>query len=922
MRRGHQRVPVEPPQPSPSPAAPTPKPSSSFSTRACLHFVASVFLLLLLVSLFIKPVEWVVMQSEEDHEMLPRTAVPHHYAVTLTPDLVKFTFAGEERVELDIKKPVNSITLNAVDLVIRDVFIHQEAIPTRAAVSIVQKDECATFTFEKPLMVGPATLHLRFDGSLNDQMKGFYRSKYVRDGRELYLATTQFEPTDARRALPCWDEPEIKATFDVTLVVSKDLVAISNMPIAEVIEDQDVKVVRFETTPIMSTYLLAFIVGEFEFIETHTTDGVKVRVYTGIGKTAQGEFALDCAVKVLPFYKDYFGSSYPLPKIDLVAIPDFAAGAMENWGCVTYRESALLFDPEHSSAVQKEWVAIVVAHELAHQWFGNLVTMHWWSDLWLNEGFATWCSYLAVDYLMPQWNMWDAFVFDDVGQALLLDGMENSHPIEVPVRVAAEIEGIFDAISYSKGCAVIHMLENFVGAENFKKGLQVYLKRFEYRNARTIDLWNALSEQSGQDVSHMMDSWTRQTGYPVVTVEEGAKGLKVHQERFVASPLDATKARVLAGLPSWHIPIFVSSSVEPSPKLHLVTQREGHVMCHADAKWVLLNPDQHGFYRVRYPVSLYKRLMEPIRAHELAAVDRLGLIRDAHALAKGGYLSPDVHLDLLSAFIEETDPTVWTFICSALSDLDALLHNEAYYDHFRMFGRKLLSGIAETVGWDAKDNESHLVSKLRPIVIRLIGWFGDEATTAEAKRRLDSFLGNNCQGLHPDMRAAVYRLVLANGDANDYARVKSIFFLSDLNEEKTRVLSSLGRINDPTLLVSTLDFSLSEDVRAQDTMYGFVNVAMNRKGTHLAWNWFKENFGELFRRYGQGFIIGRLVKALGGQFRTEKEAQEIEAFFTDHPVPAAQREVQLTCEAIRAAEAWLEKDRDVVGRWLDEHMNV
>jgi len=393
------------------------------------------------------------MDHNKDRIALPSHVSPKNYKLRIEPDLVACTFVVQEEISLVLKHEVKEIVANAKDLKFSSAAIVSNGTRQEAVVTIDEKNERVTFAVPTAIKAGEATLHASFTGELNDKLKGFYRSKYTVNKEDRFMGVTQFEPTDARRSVVCWDEPNVKSTFDVTLVVPNDRLAISNMPItSEKAVGDKKKEVTFARTPIMSIYLLAYIVGEFDFVEGKTPNGVTVRVYTPLGKREQGQFALQVAVKTLPFYDEWFGIPYPLPKMDLLAIPDFAAGAMENWGCVTYRETALLVDPQNSSAATKQWVALVVGHELAHQWFGNLVTMDWWTHLWLNEGFASWIEYLCVDHCFPEWDIWTQFVYSDTGRALSLDALSNSHPVEVPINDPAEIDEIFDAISYSKGC--------------------------------------------------------------------------------------------------------------------------------------------------------------------------------------------------------------------------------------------------------------------------------------------------------------------------------------------------------------------------------------------------------------------------------------------------------------------------------------
>ena len=466
---------------------------------------------------------------------LPTGVLPTAYELKITPDLANFTFGGEVDIAIEVLSPTSSITLNAIELDISEARIGPKAGPAQnGEVTYDVPAETATIAFPSEIEPGPATLSLTFTGTLNDRLRGFYRSRYLdKGGNERYLASTQFEPTDARRALPCWDEPSLKATFAVTLVVPSALAAISNMPEESPVrsegEDNGTKTVRFATTPPMSTYLLAFAVGDMKCVQERSKSGTLMRIWATSGNEDRGRYALDVSLRLLDYFNDYFGIPYPLPKLDHLAIPDFAAGAMENWGCITYREPTLLVDENSSSAGTRQLVAEIVSHEMAHMWFGDLVTMAWWNDLWLNESFASWMGDKAVDALYPEWDKWNQFLVDDTGRALRLDGLKNSHPIEQAVDDPAEIGQLFDAISYSKGASVIRMLEAYIGEDSFRAGINSYLQKHSHGNATTSDLWSSLGEASGQPVGEIMDSWTKQTGYPFVeiAVNRGDEGATV-----------------------------------------------------------------------------------------------------------------------------------------------------------------------------------------------------------------------------------------------------------------------------------------------------------------------------------------------------------------------------------------------------------
>ena len=499
-----------------------------------------------------------------DAVVLPENVRPVHYQITLQPDMDNFTFDGLEVIDIDVKEATSSIVLNAADLSVPAAMLIKNGQWIRAeSITLDEDSQTVTLSFPEPVEPGPAQLDLRFVGELNDKLHGFYRSQYVNpEGEVSYLATTQFEATDARRAFPCWDEPACKATFQLTLNIPTDMVAVSNTPILEQAGlDAGFKSIMFGRTPIMSTYLMAFVIGDLSHIEQESANNTTVGVWTTRGKEEQGRFALDTSARMLGFFNEYFGIPYPLEKLDHIAIPDFAAGAMENWGCITYRETALLVDPANSSAGTRQRVAEVVAHEMAHMWFGDLVTMDWWDDLWLNESFASWMGTKATDWAFPEWEMWTQFVNMDTNRALSLDGLKNSHPIEQEVKDPAEISQLFDAISYSKGASVIRMLEQFLTPQVFQQGIQQYLNANQYDNARTADLWAALEDASKLPVTAIMNTWTGQMGYPVLNVEKEEDGeqleLSLSQERFVYDNLlGESEPENLV----WQVPVGVSQS--------------------------------------------------------------------------------------------------------------------------------------------------------------------------------------------------------------------------------------------------------------------------------------------------------------------------------------------------------------------------
>ncbi len=858
-----------------------------------------------------------------DAVLLPTTVRPVKYTLKLQPDLAQFTFKGEENVDIEVAESTSEIVVNAVDLKISSATVHAGGSAYAACGITYDEDrQMATFSFNQPLPVGDARLDVEFTGELNDRLHGFYRSEYTTpQGEQQFLAATQFEATDARRAFPCWDEPAHKAVFDVTLVIPSDLVAISNGPVIEETQlDGGLKSLRFGETPIMSTYLLAFVVGDLVGIHQQANEQTTVGVWTTRGKEDQGRFALDTSVKLLSYFNDYFGIPYPLEKLDHIAIPDFAAGAMENWGAITYRETALLVDEANSSAGTRQRVAEVVAHEMAHMWFGDLVTMAWWDDLWLNESFASWMGTKAVDWLFPDWQMWTQFVNMDTNRALSLDGLKNSHPIEQEVNDPAQVSQLFDAISYSKGASVIRMLEQFLGPDTFQRGLNRYLTANEYGNARTEDLWSALEGASGQPVTSIMDSWTNQMGYPVLRVEanQGQDQVDVvlHQERFVYDRLlgdEGPEPEV------WRVPVSISAGNGDAAASMVMDGRDAilTVPTHqpAGGRWWKVNPQQTGFFRVNYPPEGWEQLVPAIQSLSLPPTDRLGIQNDAYALSRAGLLPVTQFLSMAHAYTNENDASVWSDLASNLRDVEGLLADEPIHGAFRGFAQDLFRPAANRSGWEAQAGEGHMDALLRSTVLSQAGGYGDLEILAQANDRFLRFL-EDPDSLRPDIRGVVYSLAGQAGDRTTYDQMWELARNTGLQEEKMRLFLALARFQQPELLQETLERTLTPDVRSQDTISVVGAVAFNLKGRDLAWDFVKDNWPEFDRRYGGGgFGLMRLVSICGG-FTSEERLADVENFFEEHPTPAAERTIRQALERVRLNIKWLERNRTEVANWF------
>lgn len=829
---------------------------------------------------------------------LSKDVVPINYRLHLKPDMKKFVFSGEDIITISIKKATQSITMHSLDIKVSKATLLSDEVG-KPKISYDAKKQTVTFTFAKKIQPGLHDIEIIFTGELNDKLHGFYRSSYEHGGVTKHLGVTQFESTEARRAFPCFDEPAMKATFDVTLTVPKDQVAISNTLPDKIEENGQVKTVHFVRTPIMSTYLLAFIVGEFEHIETKTKDGILVRVFTTPGKKHQGEFALDCAVKALAFYTDYFGIPYPLPVMDLIAIPDFAAGAMENWGAVTYRETALLVDPEHSALTAKKRVALVVCHELAHQWFGNLVTMQWWTHLWLNEGFATYMEYLALDHIFPEWNIWTQFAADDFDAAFKMDCHQNQHPIEVEVNHPEEIREVFDAMSYSKGASIIRMLVSYIGEKNFRAGLHDYLKKHSYNNAETADLWAAFERSSGMPVAKMMHNWTAHAGYPVVTAEHKGAVLTLSQERFLASGKKAKDD------PTWTIPLDIRYSNKKKPS-RIVMEKKSMKTEHSGT-WYKLNDGETAYARMRYPKDIQSALAKPILTKELSSIDRLGLIRDMGALATAGKVSTTDVLDFLKHYQNETDYMVWLAVTDLIVQLESLFLKEKFIGQYRAYALPLFENVLKSVGFKKVKGEKDVDTLLRTLVLNITARYDHPEVIAWGKEEFAKVMKG--EHLDPDLRGPVYRVGAITGGAKAHAWFIAQHKKATLHEEKNRLAAALSSFRDKELIEKTIDFIFSDAVRSQDVMPIMGAVWANPYARDVVWSQTKKRWSTINKKFGALFMMMARFVGFAGSLVTDKEMADFKKFFAGKKVPGAEREIKLSLDRISAKNAWINRDR-------------
>lgn len=836
--------------------------------------------------------------------LLTRDLEPVFYSIELEPDLEAFSFKGRETIRIKAHHPFSKIELHALELKIKRASLGRL---DAKEITCNKKRETVILDFGRTMKPGTyPDLMLEFEGVLNDKMHGFYRTSYQRDGKKQWGAATQFEATDARRAFPCWDEPDRKARFQVTLTVPRPLTALSNMPVEKggPVPGTNLKKIVYETTPVMSTYLVAFVIADLECVEARAAGGIPVRVFTTPGKKEEGRFALKVACHTLPYFAKWFGIPYQLPKCDMVALPDFASGAMENWGLITYRETALLVDPVNSSAAARQRVAEVIDHELAHQWFGNLVTMKWWTDLWLNEGFASYMGPKAVDHQFPEWKVWNQYVANEYLGALHADSLRNTHPIEIDVKNPYEIREIFDSVTYLKGSAVNRMLEHYLGEVVFRRGLSRYLRSFAYANATTGDLWHALEEVSGKPVKAVMASYTKQAGYPIVTVSSRADGaFKLEQKRFLFNgSTDRSGA-------AWKIPIQTAGHGEMfmSKQKELLSIRRKPV-----SSVVKLNPGHSGFYRVEYPAELLVRLTEAIRQQRFSPIDSLGLVDDVFAQARAGHIRTSQSFEILEAAKDQSDYNLWLTISNSLAVVDTLFAARG----LATFARSLFQPLARKLGWIARAKDSHLDILLRSLALANLGHYGDEATLRESRKRFAFHLRTG--KLDPNLRGVVYSLIARYGDRSDFLKLIKLYRASQLQEEKVRILRSLTKFQNKAVIRNVLCFALSPDVRNQDTFILLGGFDSNSAGRTQAWHFIKRNWKVLEKRYtgGAQSLLGRILEGAVTGFSNPASLTDIRSFFRAHPVPGCERTMKQSLEMIQSNIAWNKRDAKDVEEWL------
>ncbi|KAJ3475335.1 hypothetical protein NLG97_g9497 [Lecanicillium saksenae] len=881
--------------------------------------------------------------------LLPRNYKPSHYTLSLRDlDFQAWTYKGTVRqvsIDLEITQATKTIILNAEELKITSASLHDEngdasrVIPS-SGTSCEEKGDRATVSFDEDLVVAKSyRLVLEYDGIMNDQSMGFYRSQYkalsepaasvarAKDGSP-YMVSTQFQPVGARRAFPCFDEPNMKATFSFDVEIPADQTVISNTPV-EATEDvaNGLKRVSFEKTPVMSTYLLAWAIGDLKYVEGFTEqeyggEKIPVRFYATAGLEEQGHFTVEETVKAIDFFSKTFGIDYPLAKMDVIAVPEFTFGAMENWGLITGKTNLLAFDEKTSSASKKETICSIMCHEVAHQWFGNLVTMDWWDELWLNEGFASWAGDYAVDNLHPDWNTWQTFMTSGMEGGMVRDAMRSSHPIHGDVPDARNVHEMLDLISYQKSCSVIDMFSNHMGKQTFLTGVSNYLKENMYQNATAEALWRCLGEASGDDIVSHIKPWIQKVGHPVVTVTEEANGqVTLRQSRFLAvDDMQPEEDETV-----WWIPLSfrIISDKETPPVISVLSEKQQTVTIPADSLY-LLNSSGTGFFRIEYTQEHLAKLGQ--RREELSSFEKLRILSSSSALTFSGSGSAVSMLGFLQAFADETDPQVWTSMLSDLTRLRRRFDDDAeLLPAIKALIRSVIKKMVDEVGWEKVEGESHLQADLRFSLM-------DEGLNCDSAEIKQAALQNNILynsdpdkfNLDPSMLHILFGAAAQESPKTVGPEFIDKWQSATSAEMKIRFLRAVGSIRDEDVLRDhVLPFCYGTTppervLKPTEMRFLATCLASGSPSRQLQWDYVKANWDAIVAKMGTAESLSTLVNSNLVAMHDAAAVEDIDAFFADRDTNGFATIIAKCKDTILNVDRFRKRERAPLAAWLKE----
>ena len=828
---------------------------------------------------------------------LPKQVVPTEYAIRIVPRIEKFSFTGTETVKVLLRKPVRQIALNALELDISTASVDGKPLP-KSAIAVDRKQELLTLALGEELPAGEHTIALAFSGKINEQGQGLFYAPYQEkgSGAKKVMLGTQFEATDARRLFPCWDEPSFRARFQLTAVVPENWLAVSNMPIESETKVGGGKEVRFAVTPSMSSYLNVFVAGELELIETQSK-GVQIRVVTTKGKAEWGRYALESSVKLLDYYNDYFGVPYPLPKLDQIAIPGGFGGAMENWGGITYFENSLLFDPKSTSDDAKQDIFAVIAHEMAHMWFGDLVTMAWWDNLWLNEGFASWMGTKSTASFNPQWEVW---LRKNVPrnptrrtgiakeQAMEGDVRSTTHPIQQPVATEAEANSAFDDITYQKGQSFIRMLESFLSEQVFRDGIRRYMAKHKYSNSTTADLWHELAEASGKPVVEIATNWVQQPGFPVVEVKREDDKVLLRQERLTVNFKNAPALR-------WQIPLTYSGAGQGKSESRLMANATD-ILDKIPSNAVLkLNVDGAGNYRVQYDDKSWDLLLASLPT--LKVGDRVNLLSDEWALVQANCAPLARYLRLVEALPSVTELAERNQIINAFDFTNRLLVGHPDREKFQRYGRSILRPTFDALGWEPKLDEAVKLSNLRASVIAALGDLNDPGVIAGCRDRFQKYLEDSST-VPPDLRRPILLIVGRYADEATWQKIHELGLATTNFGEKQNYYDALACATDPILIKKTLQIALTNELPTSRAIFLVGKVGRFSDHPDMAWPFARENMKALLAKV-DALGANSYAPGLFGFFSDLKRVDELKAYARANLPEASGKEVAKAIDEIQ-----------------------
>ena len=880
--------------------------------RAPLLFFASLFFIMLRSTIHAeKPFEFARTPGK-----LPKEVVPTEYSIRIVPDIDKLMFTGTETVKLSVHSSVHQLVLNALELAITRASVDGKALP-QSAIKIDEKAELLTLELPSELSAGDHTLALTFSGKINQQGQGLFYMRYQEQGtgvKKIALGT-QFEATDARRLFPCWDEPSFRARFQLTAVVPENWLAVSNMPIESEEKIAEGKEIRFAATPSMSSYLNVFVAGELDLIESRSGP-TQIRVITTKGKAELGRYALEATAQILKYYNDYFGAPYPLPKLDQIALPGGFGGAMENWGGITYYESALLFDPKNSSAETKQDIYEVLAHEVAHQWFGDLVTMAWWDNLWLNEGFASWMGTKCTAHFNPQWEVWlrrnlprdpTRRVGIAKEQAMEGDARSTTHPIQQPVATEAEANSAFDDITYKKGQSFLRMLESFLGEDVFREGIRRYIAAHKYSNSTTADLWNALSESSGQPIAEIATGWTEQPGFPMVKVKRGEGGkVSLTQERFTINSKNAPPLE-------WKIPLTYSIIGEAPASLLMTGKSERLQNIPAD-RALKLNVKGAGNYRVEYDEPSWNSLLRTLP--QMGVEDRVNLLTDAWALVQANRASVSGYFGLVDKLPSSTELAEREQIINVLDFINRLLIGRPEREKFQAYARSILRPTFDALGWDLKDGEPATAGNLRASLINALGDLNDQEIVASCRERFKKYLSNP-QSLQPDLRPPILAVVGRYADEATWNQLHELGLKTTSTEEKQNYYDALAGAIDSTLVKKTLPIALTDELPTSRAVFLVSKVARESDHPEIAWDFAKANMKALLAKT-DALGANRYAPSLFTFFSDDSRADELKVYAKLNLPAESATDVAKAVDEIQFRSEFKKRLANQLSAWIDK----